>query len=138
MAALRRGGRALWLSGLCWAVMFTAFMVALTLTTVANVLVTMAIAPLFTALLARACAAATGCRRAPGARSLLAGAGIAWMYGRESAPAAPATGWAPPWRWRADGRGRQLDAAAAPARAATGGGADMLPAVLLGAMLSAR
>ena len=29
-----------WLSGLCWSVMFTAFMVALTITTVANVLVT--------------------------------------------------------------------------------------------------
>jgi hypothetical protein len=29
-----------WLSGVCWAVMFTAFMLALTLTTVANVLVT--------------------------------------------------------------------------------------------------
>ena len=48
-----RGGRALWLSGACWCVMFTAFMVALTLTTVANVLVTMAIAPLLTALMAR-------------------------------------------------------------------------------------
>ena len=34
-------GRAVWLSGACWAVMFTAFMVALSLTTVANVLVTM-------------------------------------------------------------------------------------------------
>ncbi len=50
---MRRGGVALWVSGLCWAVMFTAFMVALTLTTVANVLVTMAMAPLVTALFAR-------------------------------------------------------------------------------------
>ena len=48
-----RGGRALWLSGVCWCVMFTAFMVALTLTTVANVLVTMAIAPMLTAVIAR-------------------------------------------------------------------------------------
>src|SRR5687767_14298389 len=47
--ALKSGGRTLWLSGVCWSVMFTAFMVALTLTTVANVLVTMAIAPLLTA-----------------------------------------------------------------------------------------
>src|SRR4051812_9223084 len=39
---LRNAGPALWLSGLCWSVMFTAFMVALTLTSVANVLVTMA------------------------------------------------------------------------------------------------
>lgn len=42
-----------WLSGVCWAVMFTSFMVALTLTTVANVLVTMSTGPLLTALLAR-------------------------------------------------------------------------------------
>jgi uncharacterized membrane protein len=42
-----------WLSGVCWSVMFTAFMVALTLTTVANVLVTMALGPLFTALISR-------------------------------------------------------------------------------------
>src|SRR5436190_16678568 len=36
-ANIRRGRGALWLSGLCWSVMFTAFMVALTLTSVANV-----------------------------------------------------------------------------------------------------
>ncbi len=53
MQALRTGGKALWLSGICWAVMFTAFMLAITLTTVANVLVTMALAPLLTALMAR-------------------------------------------------------------------------------------
>ncbi len=39
-----------WLSGLCWACMFTAFMMALTLTAVANVLITLACGPLFTAL----------------------------------------------------------------------------------------
>lgn len=52
-AQLRTQPRQVWASGLCWAVMFTAFMVALTLTTVANVLVTMALAPLLTALFAR-------------------------------------------------------------------------------------
>ena len=50
---LRGGGRPLWVSGLCWCVMYTAFMLAITLTTVANVLVTMAIAPLLTAIAAR-------------------------------------------------------------------------------------
>ena len=35
---MRDGGLALWLSGLCWAGMFTFFMIALTLTQVANVL----------------------------------------------------------------------------------------------------
>ena len=81
-AALRGGGRALWLSGACWAVMYTAFMMALTLTSVANVLVTMSIGPLLTALLSRA---ALGHRLAPrtwGAIAL-AGLGIAWMYGHE-------------------------------------------------------
>ncbi len=52
-ADMRRAGLALWVSGLCWATMFTAFMVALTLTSVANVLVTMALGPLFTAIIAR-------------------------------------------------------------------------------------
>lgn len=42
-----------WVSGVCWSVMFTAFMVALTLTSVGNVLVTMAVGPLLTALIAR-------------------------------------------------------------------------------------
>ena len=52
---MARAGRSLWLSGLCWSVMFTAFMVALTLTSVANVLVTMAVGPFFTAVLAWLC-----------------------------------------------------------------------------------
>ena len=45
--------RSFWLSGVCWSVMFTAFMLALTMTTVANVLITMAMGPIFTALLSR-------------------------------------------------------------------------------------
>jgi drug/metabolite transporter (DMT)-like permease len=52
-ADMRQAGRAFWVSGLCWSIMFTAFMVALTLTSVANVLVTMSLGPLLTALLAR-------------------------------------------------------------------------------------
>lgn len=134
--SLRSGGRALWLSGLCWCIMYTAFMLALTLTTVANVLVTMSVAPLLTALLARAALGHRLARRTWGA-VLLAGAGIAWMYGAE-----------------VSGGGAQhvlgtLVALAVPVAAAVnwtllqhlkgraGGGADMLPAVLLGALLSA-
>ncbi len=45
--------RAFWVSGVCWSVMFTAFMLALGFTSVANVLVIMALGPLLTALLAR-------------------------------------------------------------------------------------
>lgn len=79
-SVIRQGGTAFWVSGICWSIMFTAFMVALTLTTVANVLVTMAIGPFVTALLARVFIG----HRIP-ARTwfaiALAGVGIAWMYG---------------------------------------------------------
>jgi drug/metabolite transporter (DMT)-like permease len=129
-ATLRSGGATLWLSGACWSVMFTAFMVAITMTTVANVLVTMAIAPLVTALVARF---ALG-HRLPArtwAAVLVAGAGIAWMYANEVAAADP----------------RHLAGTAValgvPIAAAinwtviqkTGrGGTDLLPAVLIGAV----
>ncbi len=107
------GGRALWISGLCWCVMYTAFMVAITLTTVANVLVTMAMAPLLTAMAARV---ALGHRLAlrTWAAIVVAGAGIAWMYGCRTRRLRPA----PLDRYRrgavrAHRRGRELDAAAA-------------------------
>lgn len=136
---LRTGGRALWLSGLCWCVMFTAFMLALTLTTVANVLVTMALAPLFTALAARLVL-----RQQLPARTWLAvaaaGLGIAWMYGDQFAggqtrhllgtavalavPVAAATNWTLLQHLRQ----RHNQGQSTP---------DMLPAVLLGALLSA-
>jgi drug/metabolite transporter (DMT)-like permease len=79
---LRTGGAALWISALCWCAMYTAFMVGLSLTTVANVLITMSIAPLLTALASRI---ALGHRLQPRtwAAIVVAGAGIAWMYGRE-------------------------------------------------------
>jgi drug/metabolite transporter (DMT)-like permease len=77
---LLRSPREVWISGVCWSVMFTAFMVALTMTRVANVLVTMATGPLLTALCARLFLA----HRLP-ARTWVAigvaGAGIAWMFG---------------------------------------------------------
>ena len=77
---IRGGGSELWLSGMCWSVMFTAFMVALTLTSVANVLVTMAIGPLLTALLAWVFIGHRIASRTWLAIGL-AGVGIAWMYG---------------------------------------------------------
>ena len=73
----RRG--TFWLSGVCWAVMFTAFMVALTMTGVARVLVTMALGPLLTALIARV---VTG-HRLPArtwAAIVVGGLGMAWMF----------------------------------------------------------
>ena len=72
-----------WMSGVCWAVMFTAFMVAITMTTVANVLVTMAIGPLLTALMTRIYLH----HQLPGRTWIAiftAGAGILWMYGTQA------------------------------------------------------
>ena len=79
-AKLRRGSRGLWLSGICWSVMFTAFMVALTLTTVANVLVMMALGPFITALIARVLMR-DRIQACTWVAIVLASAGIAWMYG---------------------------------------------------------
>ena len=79
---MRSGGAALWISGLCWCGMFTFFMVAITLTSVANVLVTMSIGPLLTALAARIFIG----HRIP-ARTwvaiVVAGCGIGYMYGSQ-------------------------------------------------------
>lgn len=48
---IRRAPRLLWLSAVFWSVMFTAFMVALTLTTVAQTLIADSLSPLIAALL---------------------------------------------------------------------------------------
>lgn len=129
---IAQGGKSLWLSGLCWSVMFTAYMVALTLTTVANVLVALALGPLFTALLARVF---TGQQIAPRTwlAIALAGIGIVWMYGGQVDLSAQLTG--------------TLVALAVPLAAATnwtvvqhsqtqGQKIDLMPAVLLGALIS--
>jgi drug/metabolite transporter (DMT)-like permease len=78
-ARIRSGNTALWISGVCWSVMFTAFMIALTLTSVANVLVTMSVGPFLTALLARIFIG----HRIPlrtWLAIIVAGSGIAYMY----------------------------------------------------------
>ncbi len=129
---IRRGGASFWISSLCWSVMFTAFMVALTLTSVANVLVTMALGPLFTALLARI---VIGHRIAPRTwvAIVVAGVGIASMYSGQVGggqlggtlvalfvPLAGAVNWTVSQRSHASGKG-----------------IDLVPAVLIGAALSA-
>ena len=126
-AGLVRAPRIVWASGLCWAVMYTAFMVALTLTTVANVLVMMALGPLMTALLARLFLA----QRQPPRTWLAivaAGIGIAWMFFRHLGAGVSLTGSVVAMAVPLADNAASADGAVAP---------DMLPAVLLGAMISA-
>lgn len=128
---LKAGGKPLWISGLMWSVMFTCFMVALTLTTVANVLITMSIAPLLTALLARFMLGHPVAARTWLA-IVVAGAGIAWMYGNSvSADGTHLLG--------------TLVALGVPLAAAvnwntlqkSGRSVDLVPALLIGAIVSA-
>lgn len=127
---LAAGGRPLWISGVMWSVMFTCFMVALTLTSVANVLVTMSVSPLLTALLARFMLGHAVLPRTWLA-ILVAGSGIAWMYGHSvsgdpkqllgtmvalGVPIAGAINWNTLQR--------------------SGAGVDLLPALLVGALIS--
>lgn len=153
--ALWRGlwsaGWPVWVSGLCWSVMFTAFMLGLTLTKVANVLVTMSLGPLITALFARLFLRHQLPLRTWGA-IVVAGAGIAWMFGHEvqaadarslsgmlvalAVPVAAAINFTVLQHIAHGTRGAVIDPDADP-----GGEApatpDMLPAVLVGALLSA-
>jgi drug/metabolite transporter (DMT)-like permease len=132
------GNRAIWISGVCWSVMYTAFMIALTLTSVANVLVTMAVGPLLTALSARLF---LGHRLPPStwAAIAVASAGIAWMFGEEAARGASLAGslvaLAVPVASSVNFTLLQQRAGAA--RDDSGRTQDMLPAVMLGALLSA-
>ena len=132
----------IWVSGVCWAVMFTAFMVALTLTSVANVLVTMAIGPLLTALFARVFLHHRLPRRTWLA-IFIAGAGISWMFGQEMkngisalgtlvALAVPLAGAINFTLLQHISHGTPDPEAVMPTRSP-----DMLPAIFIGAVLSA-
>lgn len=79
VGALRRAGAPGLLSGLMWAVMFINFMLALTLTTTANTLIVLAIAPLLTALLARV-VLKTRIAARTWAAIFAAMLGIGWMF----------------------------------------------------------
>ncbi len=128
---IRQGTVAFWISGVCWSVMFTAFMVALTLTSVANVLVTMSIGPLLTALMARIF---IGHRIPPRTwvAIVVAGGGIVYMYAAQMAdaslvstlvtlmvPLAGAVNWTVTQHSHAQGHD-----------------VDLVPAVLVGAVIS--
>lgn len=134
-----RAGWVLWASGACWAVMFTAFMVALTLTSVANVLITLAAGPLLTALVSRV---VTG-HRLPGrtwVAIVVAGLGIGSMFVTQLAagsvagtlvafcvPMAAAANWTLVQRNRLKGHDTSGQSSAP---------IDLVPAVLVGAVLS--
>jgi drug/metabolite transporter (DMT)-like permease len=138
---LLRSPWTVWVSGVCWSVMFTAFMVALTLTSVANVLVTMALGPLVTALFSRIFLRHPLAPRTWAAIGV-AGVGIAWMFGHGvsgsepgavlgtlvalAVPLAASINWTVLQHAQHGERGAGDEAAQ-----------DMLPAVLIGAVISA-
>jgi drug/metabolite transporter (DMT)-like permease len=129
---IREEGWPLWASGACWSVMFTAFMVALTLTSVANALVMAAAGPLLTALVSRLFLG----HRLPArtwAAIVVAALGIGWAFGRQVAdgawlgsvvamlvPVAGSMNWTLVQRSQAKGLG-----------------VDLAPAVMIGGLLSA-
>jgi len=128
----RHAGAAFWASAVCWSVMFTAFMVALTLTTVGNVLVTMSIGPLLTAVIARIFIGHRVALRTWVA-IVVAGLGIVYMYASQLSgvtwagtlvalcvPIAGATNWTV--TQHAHDQGHDV---------------DLVPAVLAGALISA-
>ena len=131
-AAVRATGGYGVLSGAMWAIMFVAFMLALMTTTTANTLIVNSIAPLITALLARAVLREPIAPRTWAAIAL-AIAGMLWMFGSGFAAGEPRhlTG--------------MLIALAVPLAAAVnlvtlkhaGRSVDLIPAVLLGALFSA-
>ena len=130
--ALRAGGGYGLLSGAMWAIMMIAFMLALMTTTTANTLIVNSITPLLTALLARAVLRDPIAART-WAAIVLAIAGMLWMFGSRFAAGEP----------------RHLIgmtiALAVPLAAAVnlvtlkraGRSVDLVPAVFIGAALSA-
>ena len=131
---LVRAPRVVWISAVCWSVMYTAFMVALTLTSVANVLITMALGPMVTAMFSWLFLKRTLPMRTWLAIGVAA-AGIVWMFAGELAQGGSLLG--------------SLVACAVPLAGAinlivlqsvgerAGEAPDMLPAVMLGAAISA-
>ena len=127
--AVRTAGWPGFFSGAMWAVMFTAFVVALSLTTTANTLIVMSIAPLLTALFARLALSDP----VPARTWIAAGAaavGIAWMFAADFSP---------------NHLAGMLVAAAIPVASAANvvtlravaAKLDLVPAVMLGAAVSA-
>ena len=132
VAALHRAGSAGLISGAMWAIMFITFMLALTLTSTANTLIVLAIAPLVTALLARA-VLRTAIAPRTWAAIVIAMAGIGAMFVENFSVSSAAS------------VAGMLIAFGAPLASAVnivllkkrGAAVDLIPAVLIGAALSA-
>jgi drug/metabolite transporter (DMT)-like permease len=116
-------------SGLMWAIMFTAFVVALSLTSTANTLVTMSVSPLLTVLFARA-ALSDPVPARTWIAAAAAGIGIVWMFSSSIEDSGHLAG--------------MLVASAVPVAAAlnvvvlraSAAKVDLIPAVMLGGGLS--
>ena len=116
-------------SGLMWAIMFTAFVIALSLTSTANTLVTMSVSPLLTVLFARAALSDPVPLRTWMAAAV-AGVGIVWMFSSSMDDSGHLAG--------------MLVASAVPVAAAlnvvvlraSAAKVDLIPAVMLGGGLS--
>ena len=129
---LRRANAVVWISGLCWCGMFTFFMVAITLTSVANVLIMMSIGPLLTALAARLF---IGHQIAPRTwlTIVVAGVGIAYMYGSQIGEGASLIGMLVAFCVPISGAANWTVTQHAYSR---GTNVDLVPAVLIGAVFS--
>ena len=127
------GGRSLWISGICWCGMFTFFMVALTMTSVATVLLTMSIGPLLTALSARLFIGHKIPRRTWFA-IVVAGFGIAYMYASQIGAGVSVLGTLVALCVPISGAANWTVTQHAHAK---GQDVDLIPAVLIGAVLSA-
>ena len=129
---LRTAPAALWWSGLCWSGMFTSFMLALTMISVAGVLVISSLNPLFTALLAR-----LFLRQRIAwftwVAIMLAGVGTVWMFGGEAVSSS--------WQGMAVALMVPLTAAinwiVVQHAHAQGENVDLVPSVLVGGLISA-
>lgn len=144
---VRRAQWPIWVSGVCWSIMFSAYMVALTMISVANLLVAMSIGPLLTALFSRLVLGYHLPLRTWLAIAL-AGVGIVWMFGKEAmsgvssagmlialmVPLAAATNWT---TMQFVAQRQRRAASATVGTSLPEAGTDMLPAVLIGTLLSA-
>ena len=129
---MQRGGSALWISGSCWCGMFTFFMVAITLTSVANVLVTMSIGPLLTALASRLFIGHKIPLRT-WVSIVVAGCGIGYMYGSQISQGVSVVGTLVALCVPISGAANWTVTQHAHAQ---GHDVDLIPAVLIGAVFS--